>query len=56
LDRPSCEEPGSPPFPLLGYDGKVSWTLDAQGLSVHLPDKARSELAVTLKILGVPTA
>ena len=41
---------------LLGYDGKVSWTQDAQGLSVNLPEKAPSEYAVALKIQGVPTA
>ncbi len=40
---------------LLGYDGKVTWTQDAQGLSVNLPEKAPSQYAVTLKILGVPT-
>jgi alpha-L-fucosidase len=40
---------------LLGYDGPVSFTQDERGLSVNLPDKAPSEHAVTLKIVGVPT-
>jgi alpha-L-fucosidase len=40
---------------LLGFDGKVAWTHDEQGLSVTLPEKAPSQYAVTLKIQGVPT-
>jgi alpha-L-fucosidase len=40
---------------LLGYDGKLTWTQDEQGLSVTLPDKAPSQYAVTLKVQGVPT-
>ncbi len=40
---------------LLGFDGKVAWTQDEQGLSVNLPEKAPSQFAVTLKIQGVPT-
>jgi len=40
---------------LLGFDGKLPFTQDEQGLSVSLPEKAPSQCAVTLKILGVPT-
>jgi alpha-L-fucosidase len=40
---------------LLGFDGKLSFTQDEQGLAVNLPDKAPSQHAVTLKIQGVPT-
>jgi alpha-L-fucosidase len=40
---------------LLGFDGKVSWTQDEQGLSVNLPENAPSKYAVTLRINGVPT-
>jgi alpha-L-fucosidase len=39
---------------LLGYDGKVNWTQDEQGLSATLPDHAPGQYAVTLKIQGVP--
>jgi alpha-L-fucosidase len=38
---------------LLGYDGKLTFTQDEQGLSVTLPDKAPSEHAITLRINGV---
>jgi len=41
---------------LLGYGGKLTWTQDAQGLSVNLPDTPPSKEAVTLKIHGLPTA
>ena len=41
---------------LLGYGGKLTWTQDAQGLSVRLPDTPPSKEAVTLKIHGLPTA
>jgi len=37
---------------LLGYDGKLNWTQDEQGLSVTLPGLAPSQYAVTLKIQG----
>jgi len=40
---------------LLGYGGKLTWTHDAQGLSVALPETAPSQHAVTLKIHGLPT-
>jgi alpha-L-fucosidase len=40
---------------LLGFDGKLTWTQDEQGLSVNLPERAPSQYAVTLKIQGVPT-
>jgi alpha-L-fucosidase len=39
---------------LLGYDGKVNWAQDEQGLSVTLPDQPPSQYAVTLKIQGAP--
>ncbi|MEO7597355.1 MAG: alpha-L-fucosidase [Opitutus sp.] len=38
---------------LLGHTGKLTWTQDDAGLHVDLPDKAPSEHAVALKILGV---
>ena len=38
---------------LLGYNGKVTWSQDDAGLHVDLPEKAPSEHAVALKILGV---
>jgi alpha-L-fucosidase len=38
---------------LLGYNGKVDWTQDEQGLTVKLPDQPPSASAVTLKIKGV---
>ena len=41
---------------LLGYGGKLTWTQDAQSLSVNLPGTAPSEEAVTLKINGLPMA
>jgi hypothetical protein len=41
---------------LLGYDGKLSWAQDEQGLTATLPEKAPSPYAVTLKIQGVPMA
>jgi alpha-L-fucosidase len=41
---------------LLGYGGKLTWTQDAQGLSVNLPDTPPNKEAVTLKIHGLPTA
>jgi alpha-L-fucosidase len=37
---------------LLGYEGKLQWAQDEQGLTVQLPGKAPSEHAVTLKIRG----
>jgi alpha-L-fucosidase len=40
---------------LLGHGGKLTWTHDAQGLSVNLPETAPSQHAVTLKIHGLPT-
>ena len=41
---------------LLGYDGKLTWTQDAQGLSVNLSDAPPNKEAVTLKIHGLPMA
>jgi alpha-L-fucosidase len=41
---------------LLGYGGKLTWTQDAQGLSVNLPGTPPNKEAVTLKIHGLPTA
>jgi alpha-L-fucosidase len=38
---------------LLGYDGRLAWSQDAQGLTVKLPEKAPSEHAVTLRITGL---
>jgi alpha-L-fucosidase len=38
---------------LLGYDGKLPWTQDEQGLTVKMPDKAPSEHAVALRIKGI---
>jgi alpha-L-fucosidase len=38
---------------LLGYTGKLTWTQDATGLHVQLPDAPPSEHAVALKITGV---
>ena len=40
---------------LLGYRGKVTFTHDAQGLTVNLPEEAPSQHSVTLKIHGVTT-
>ena len=37
---------------LLGYPGKIEWTQNGDGLSVHLPATAPSKYAVTLKITG----
>ena len=41
---------------LLGYGGKLTWTQDAQGLSVSLPERPPSQYAITLKIHGLPTS
>ncbi|MDP9049566.1 MAG: alpha-L-fucosidase, partial [Acidobacteriota bacterium] len=41
---------------LLGYSGKLTWTQDAEGLSVNLPDAPPTKEAVTLKIHGLPMA
>jgi alpha-L-fucosidase len=41
---------------LLGYKGDLKWTLDGEGLSVSLPDRAPSQHAFTLRIQGVPAA
>jgi alpha-L-fucosidase len=41
---------------LLGSTAKLTFTQDAQGLSVNLPAQPPSQHAVTLKIQGVPTA
>jgi alpha-L-fucosidase len=41
---------------LLGYGGKITWTQDARGLSINLPEKPPSQHAVTLKIHGLPTS
>jgi alpha-L-fucosidase len=41
---------------LLGHGGRLTFTHDAQGLSVNLPEKAPSQHAITLKIDGVATA
>jgi alpha-L-fucosidase len=38
---------------LLGYDGRLEWSQDNQGLAVKLPEKAPSDYAVTLRIDGV---
>jgi alpha-L-fucosidase len=38
---------------LLGYNGKIAWTQDEQGLNVKLPGQRPSASAVTLKIKGV---
>jgi len=38
---------------LLGHDGKIEWTQDAQGLNVKLPDRPPSVSATTLRIKGV---
>jgi alpha-L-fucosidase len=38
---------------LLGYDGKIEWTQDEQGLNVKLPGQPPCASAVTLKIKGV---
>jgi len=38
---------------LLGYSGKLEWTQTADGLRVKLPERAPSESAVTLRIVGV---
>lgn len=38
---------------LLGYEGRLQWTQDGQGLTVQLPQKAPSEHAVTFKIKGI---
>jgi alpha-L-fucosidase len=38
---------------LLGYDGKIEWTQDENGLNVKLPPTPPSDGAVTLKIKGV---
>jgi alpha-L-fucosidase len=38
---------------LLGYNGKLDWTQDEQGLNVKLPAEPPSASAVTLKIKGV---
>jgi alpha-L-fucosidase len=41
---------------LLGFGGKVTWTQDEQALLVNLPERSPSQHAVTLKIIGLPTA
>jgi len=38
---------------LLGFDGKLAWTQDEQGLAVRLPEKMPSEHTLTLRIKGV---
>jgi alpha-L-fucosidase len=38
---------------LVGHDGTLSWSQDAQGLAVTLPDKPPSKYAVALRIKGV---
>jgi alpha-L-fucosidase len=38
---------------LCGFGGKLTWTQDANGLTVTLPDQAPSESAVTLRVRGV---
>jgi alpha-L-fucosidase len=35
---------------LLGYDGQVKWTQDANGLRVEMPAGKISEIGVTLKV------
>jgi alpha-L-fucosidase len=35
---------------LLGYDGKVNWTQDEQGLTVTMPEQKPCDYAITLKI------
>jgi alpha-L-fucosidase len=37
---------------LLGYDGRLNWSQDDQGLSVQLPERPPTEHAVTLRIAG----
>ncbi len=41
---------------LLGYDGKLDWTQDDQGLSVKMPPAAPTDHAVALKISGLNLA
>jgi alpha-L-fucosidase len=38
---------------LLGYDGRLDWAQDAQGLVVNLPPTAPSDHAITLRIAGI---
>jgi alpha-L-fucosidase len=39
---------------LLGFDGKLDWSQDEEGLKVKMPAQPPSENVVTLKITGVP--